>query len=471
MSLNGKNVLVLGLGESGLSMARWAARDGAAAIRVADTRSDPPGRNALAQHAPNAKLRTGAFERDTFAGIDLVAISPGVPLAEPAVQDALARGVPVVGDVELFARAIPDTYRNAQQPSLIGVTGTNGKTTVTALTGAIVNSGGRRCEVAGNISPAVLTALMDCLDRDALPDVWALELSSYQLETTHSLDLDAATMLNVSEDHLDRYADVKEYAAAKSRIFAGSGLQVLNRDDDASLAMRRAGRRVATFGLDQSRCEADFGLIKLGNDFHLAQGETAILPFGEMRLAGLHNAANALAALALTSELGLGRETVFEALRAFRSLPHRVEPIAEVDRIRYFNDSKGTNVGATVAALNGFARMLAGSASRVVLIAGGDGKGQNFAPLRNAVAGPARAVILIGRDGPLIDRALDGTNVPRLWASSMADAIDRARDVAIAGDIVLLSPACASFDMFNHYKHRGDVFTSLVKGLPNARGI
>ncbi len=471
MSLNGKNVLVLGLGETGLSMARWAVRDGAAGIRVADTRADPPGRGALAQHAPNAMLRTGAFERGTFAGIDLVAISPGVPLAEPAVQDALARGVPVVGDVELFARAIPDVYRNVEQPPVLGVTGTNGKTTVTALTGAIVNGSGRRCEVAGNISPAVLTALMDCLDRDALPDVWALELSSYQLETTHSLDLDAATMLNLSEDHLDRYADVKAYAAAKSRIFEGGGLQVLNRDDDASLAMRRAGRRVATFGLDQSRHAADFGLVRRGNDFHLTQGETAILSFGEMRLAGLHNASNALAALALTSELGLGRETVIEALRSFRGLPHRVEPIAEVDGIRYFNDSKGTNVGATVAALNGFARQLAGSASRVVLIAGGDGKGQNFAPLRNAIAGPARGVILIGRDGPLIDRALDGTNVPRLRANSMADAIDRARDVAIAGDIVLLSPACASFDMFNHYKHRGDVFTALVKGLSNAHGI
>ncbi|MFM9888754.1 MAG: UDP-N-acetylmuramoyl-L-alanine--D-glutamate ligase [Burkholderiales bacterium] len=471
MSLKGKNVLVLGLGETGLSMARWAVRDGAAAVRVADTRADPPGRGALAQHAPNATLRIGAFERETFTGIDLVAISPGVPLAEPAVRDALARGVPAVGDVELFARAIPEAYRTASPPSLIGVTGTNGKTTVTALTGAIVNGGGRRCEMAGNISPAVLTALMDCLDRGVLPDVWAIELSSYQLETTHSLNLDAATMLNISEDHLDRYADVKEYAAAKSRIFKGSGLQVLNRDDDASIAMRRAGRRVATFGLDRPRAATDFGLVKRGGDFLLAQGEIPILPFADMRLAGLHNASNALAALALTSELGLPRDRVVEAMRAFRGLPHRVEPIAEVDGIRYFNDSKGTNVGATVAALNGFAKQLAGTTSRVVLIAGGDAKGQNFAPLRNAVAGPVRAVMLIGRDGPLIDRALDGTNVPRLRASSMADAIDRSRDVAIAGDIVLLSPACASFDMFNHYKHRGEVFTALVNGLPNAHGI
>ncbi len=471
MSLKGKNVLVLGLGESGLSMARWAVRDGAAEVRVADTRADPPGRGALAQHAPNAKLRIGAFEREMFTGIDLVAISPGVPLAEPAVRDALLRGVPAVGDVELFARAIPEAYRKAQQPSLIGVTGTNGKTTVTALTGAIVNGGGRRCEVAGNISPAVLTALMDCLDRNALPDVWALELSSYQLETTHSLNLDAATMLNVSEDHLDRYADVKEYAGAKSRIFEGSGLQVLNRDDDESVAMRRAGRRIATFGLDRPHTATDFGLIKQGGDFVLAHGEIPILPFGEMRLAGLHNASNALAALALTSELGLPADHVVAALRAFRGLPHRVEPIAEVDGIRYFNDSKGTNVGATVAALNGFAKQLAGTTSRVVLIAGGDGKGQNFAPLRVALEGPARAVILIGRDGPLIDRALDGTNVARLRARSMADAINRARDVAIAGDIVLLSPACASFDMFNHYKHRGDVFTALVRGLPNANGL
>ncbi len=471
MSLEGKNVLVLGLGESGLSMARWAARAGAASVRVADTRADPPGRAALAQHVPNAELRTGAFDRAAFSGIDLVAISPGVPSSEPTVRDASARGVPVVGDVELFANAMPDVYRNRAAPKLIGVTGTNGKTTVTALTNATVAGGGRRTEAAGNISPAVLTALMDCMDRNALPEVWVLELSSYQLETTYSLNLAAATMLNLTEDHLDRYAGLDDYAAAKARIFNGDGLQVLNRDDQMSSAMRRDHRRVTTFGLDPSLTDDDFGLLRAGGDFQLARGRTPLLAAAELQLAGLHNAANALAALALTSELELDRAGALNAMRAFRGLPHRVEPVAEVDGVRYFNDSKGTNVGATIAALDGFARQLSGTAARVILIAGGDGKGQNFTPLRDALGQSVRAVILIGRDGPIIDKALAGSKVARIRAVSMADAIDRAREVATPGDIVLLSPACASFDMFNHYKHRGEVFSAMVKGLPNAHGL
>ncbi len=467
MKLDGSKVLVLGLGESGLSMARWAARNGAAVVRVADTRAEPPGRTGLTQHVPNATVRLGAFERDTFAGIDLIAISPGVPLAEPAVREASNRGVPIVGDVELFAKALPDVYRNRPHPRLLGVTGTNGKSTVTALANAMVNGGNCRSEMAGNISPAVLTALMDCEDRGALPEVWVLELSSYQLETTQSLDLDAATMLNLSEDHLDRYASLVAYGAAKARIFAGSGLQVLNRDDSASARMRIANRRAVTFGTDRPSNEAEYGLLKQAHGFQLARGDTAIVPFAELRLAGLHNAANALAALGLVSELPLDRGGVLEALRNFRGLPHRVELIAEIDGARYFNDSKGTNVGATTAALSGFAGQLAGTPARVVLIAGGDGKGQNFAPLRAALDGPAREVILIGRDGPLIEQALAGVGVPCVRAASMADAIDRAREVALAGDIVLLSPACASFDMFNHYKHRGDVFAGIVRGLVN----
>jgi UDP-N-acetylmuramoylalanine--D-glutamate ligase len=415
-------------------------------------------------------LRTGAFEREAFAGIDLVAISPGVPLAEPAVREASARGVPVVGDVELFANALPDVYRNHMAPALLGVTGTNGKSTVTALTAAAVAGGNRRAVMAGNISPAVLTALMDCIDRNALPEVWVLELSSYQLETTFSLNLTAATMLNLSEDHLDRYASLDDYAAAKARIFDGDGLQVLNRDDEVSRGMRRTNRRVTTFGLDEATADNDYGLIRAGGNFQLARGRTPLLATTDLQLAGLHNAANALAALALTSEIDLDPMGALNAMRAFRGLPHRVEPVAEVEGVRYYNDSKGTNVGATIAALDGFARQLAGTSARVVLIAGGDGKGQNFAPLRGVLGSSVRAVILIGRDGPLIDQALTSTGVPRIKATSMADAVDRAREVAVAGDIVLLSPACASFDMFNHYKHRGEVFSAIVRGLPNAHG-
>jgi len=465
MDLEARNVLVLGMGESGRSMTRWAARRGAARVRVADSRATPPGLDVIRREVPQAEVRTGAFDRTTFADIDLVAISPGVPLATPAVQDALARGLPVVGDVELFAQALPAMYAGRARPAVIGVTGTNGKTTVTALAGAVVNASGRSCAVAGNISPAVLDALMSAEDAGALPDAWALELSSYQLETTHTLACDAATVLNLSEDHLDRYAGMADYAAAKARIFAGSGLQVLNRDDAATLAMHRPGRARVTFGLDAPRGDDGYGLVRDDARFVLARGGEAILPADELQLAGLHNAANALAVLALTDPLGLPRDRTREALRAFRGLPHRVEPIATIAGVRYCNDSKGTNVGATVAALTGFARQFEGTAARVVLIAGGDGKGQDFTPLAAPVARVARAVVLIGRDGPAVGRAVAATGVRIEHATAMTDAIEVARTLARAGDVVLLSPACASFDMFDHYRHRGEVFAATVRAL------
>jgi UDP-N-acetylmuramoylalanine--D-glutamate ligase len=468
LNLAGMNVLVMGLGETGLSMAQWVTRQGAHEVRVADTRADPPGRAALGQTVPNAALHVGAFEHAHLQGIDLVAISPGVPLALPLAQEASRRGLPIVGDIELFARAIPSVYADRKPPTLIGVTGTNGKTTVTALTGALLQGAGVDAEMAGNISPAALSALMHRLDTASLPDAWVLELSSYQLETTCSLDLDAATMLNLSEDHLDRYSGMAAYGAAKARIFAGTGLQVLNRDDTASLAMHREHRRVMTFGLNEPHNEHELGLLRRDAGFVLAQGVDAILPTEAMQLAGLHNAANALAALALVSELDLPRAALVMTLRTFRGLPHRVEPIASVDGVTYYNDSKGTNVGSTVAALTGFAKQLAGTPARVILIAGGDGKGQNFTPLRSVVDQVARAVVLIGRDGPRIGAAITGTHASLKYAASMREAIELAQAAAQFGDIVLLSPACASFDMFDNYKHRGEVFAQTVRALPHA---
>jgi UDP-N-acetylmuramoylalanine--D-glutamate ligase len=292
--------------------------------------------------------------------------------------------------------------------------------------------------------------------------VWALELSSFQLETTATLDADAATVLNVTDDHLDRYADLDDYAAAKARIFAGGGAQVLNRQDARVAAMRRPGRRVLTFGLDAPAGEDDFGIVLRDGKTWLAQGDDTLLSTDELPLAGLHNCANSLAALALCHAVGLPMSGLVEGLRGFKGLPHRVEKIAEFDGVAFYDDSKGTNVGATVAALEGLGR-------KVALIAGGDGKGQDFSPLKEVIARHARAVVLIGRDAPLIERAIAGCGVPVVHASDMDEAVGRSFAQAQAGDAVLLSPACASLDMFRNYAHRAEVFTAAVQALGQAR--
>jgi len=465
MELKGSRVLVVGLGESGLSMAKWLSRHGAR-VRVADSRPNPPGQEALRQAVPNVELHLGGWRDEDFDDADLIAISPGVPRETPQVAKAVAAGKEVVGDVELFARTLPTHNR----PKIIAITGTNGKTTVTALTGALCRAAGLDCEVAGNISPAVLDALMareDSQRHGGQPaDAWVLELSSFQLESTHSLGADAAAMLNLTEDHLDRHGSMREYGMAKQRIFEGRGVQVLNRDDPASVAMALPGRRVLTFGTGAPSSAEAFGLVRDAGRLWLAQGGARLLATDEMQLAGLHNAANALASLALCRAIGLPFEPLLGALRAFRGLPHRVEFVAEVKGARYYDDSKGTNVGSTVAALAGLSGTLAPGA-KVVLIAGGEGKGQNFSPLADVLTRTARAVVLIGRDAPLIEKAIEkaiaGAGVPLSRAPSMQAAVDAAAAEAQPGDAVLLSPACASFDMFRDYKHRGEVFTALVK--------
>ena len=470
MSLAGKSALVLGLGETGLSMARFLARRGAR-VRVADTRDDPPGLAALAQTVPQAELALGAYRDAAFAGIDLLAISPGVPLATPQVRAAAARGVTVVGDIELFAQALRARHGSAPPlppPQVLAITGTNGKTTVTALAGAMCRRGGLATEVAGNISPAALDALMHCEDERRNPEVWVLELSSFQLETTRTLNPAAATVLNVSEDHLDRYDGMDAYAHAKARIFRGEGIQVLNRGDARSMNMALAGRKQVSFGLDAPHGAEDFGLLRSDGELSLAQGATSLLPLKELPLAGLHNAANALAALALARALDISYTPLLAALREFKCLPHRVEKVAELDGVAYYNDSKGTNVGATVAALTGFAE-LAAHGARVVLIAGGEGKGQNFAPLADPVSRYVRAVVLIGRDAELIARAVASSAVRVLRADDMESAVGQSRAEARPGDAVLLSPACASFDMFRNYPHRGEVFTACVRNIAHAQ--
>ena len=453
MELRDKNVLVLGLGETGLSLARWLVAQGAR-VRAADSRDLPPTFAVLRVELPQVEISCGAFCDETFSGIDLIAISPGVPLSDPAVQRATARGIPVVGDIELFAQQLTtNDYRLTTK--VIAITGANGKTTVTSMVGAMCRAAGQDTEVAGNISPAVLDVLLRRNGKQ--PEVWVLELSSFQLETISTLNADASTVLNVSEDHLDRYADIDAYAAAKSRIFQGDGMQVLNRDDARSLGMMLPGRRHVSFGLNEPSGD-DWGVERNGSDIWLVQGQQRVLNANELQVAGLHNVANALAALALCRAIGLPLAPLLDALRAFKGLPHRVEFVAEISGVVYYDDSKGTNVGATVAALQGLGRP-------AVLIAGGEGKEQDFTPLHSVVAQQARAVVLIGRDANRIAAALQGCGVPVVNAHDMSDAVRQSAALAQSGDAVLLSPACASFDMFHNYKHRAEVFVSAVHAI------
>lgn len=461
LALKDKKVLVLGLGDTGLSLARWLARRGAR-VTVADSRIAPPHAERLRAEVPDAMLVAGPYRQQEFVAAELIAISPGVPLAEPLVAAAVARGVPVVGDIELFAQAL----RNPQstiRTRTIAITGSNGKSTVTEMVGAMCRKAGLKTIVAGNIGLPVLDALTEAEVGGSTPDVYVLELSSFQLETTSSLNPVAATVLNVSEDHLDRYPGMADYAAAKARIFAGNGVQVLNRQDARSCGMTVPGRKTTTFGLDEPKNATEWGLRLSGGETWLAHGAENRMALRELPLAGLHNAANALAALALCDTLDLPDAPLLAALREFKGLPHRVTPVAEIAGVTYYDDSKGTNVGATVAALSGMA-------GKAVLIAGGDGKGQDFSPLRAAVENHARAVLLIGRDAPKIAEVLAGCGVPLFTAATLEQAVTLAAAQAQAGDAVLLSPACASWDMFRNYEHRAQVFVAAVRNLAGEQG-
>jgi UDP-N-acetylmuramoylalanine--D-glutamate ligase len=445
---NGKNILVLGLGDTGLSAVRWLAKRGAR-VRAADTRAAPPALGTVREEHPQVEVALGPFAEALLADVDTVVASPGVALREPALRAAQRRGIEVVGDVEIFAREVA---RVAPGARVIGITGTNGKSTVTALVAAMGQAASLRTEAIGNIGVPVLDAL-DSPDF-ARTELVALELSSYQLETTSSLALHAATVLNVTQDHLDRYGSMEEYAAAKARIFANAAAGVANRDDPRTVAM--AGIGAHSFGLGVPRSDREWGLDAARAS--LLRGTRRLAASDEMAMTGLHNAANALAAHALGTIAGLAQAPMAAAIREFKGLSHRVELVAEANGIRFYDDSKGTNVGAAVAALEGMR-------GRVVLVAGGDGKGQDFGPLAPAVAAHARAVVLIGRDAGLIAAALAGTRVPLARAGSMEEAVEAASSLAREGDSVLLSPACASFDMFRNYAHRGEAFASAARAI------
>jgi len=578
-------VLVLGLGESGLAMARWCARGGAD-VRVWDSREAPPNAAALAQHVPAARLWTGELRDEAFDGVRMVLKSPGLSPADPRIAEPLSRaleaGVLVQGELELFARALADLkVERGYAPKVVAITGTNGKTTTTAMAAMLIERAGRRVAMAGNIGPTMLQTLADCLDLEPvvgeadaagphpsplpegegaspealddsaaeasaeaelpsprategplrgpgrgiegegseepttlippppppptfehLPDVWVLELSSFQLDEAKGFEPTAATVLNITQDHLDWHGDMPAYIAAKARIFGKHAVMVINRDDPlveklipepVPVKGRNAKpieRSVVRFGLDAPKRPGDYGLVvesgmawlvrALEADETLKRGKRGaaveeeelhiqrLMPADALRVRGRHNAANALAALALATAIGCALAPMLHGLREYGGEPHRVEYLATINGVDAFDDSKGTNVGATVAALNGLGADK--SPAKLVVILGGDGKGQDFAPLVEPVRTHARAVATIGRDAQGIEETLANTGVPMQRHETLEAATRWAFERAHAGDAVLLSPACASLDMFRDYKHRADVFVATVQAMAGEHG-
>ena len=490
------HVLVLGLGQSGLAMARWCARQGAR-VTVADTREQPPQLAALHEAVPDARFVAEPFTAALLDDATLRAVyrSPGLLPAEVAdvAAAAQARALPVGGELDLFTQAL--AHLKAEQgyaPQIAAITGTNGKTTVTALTGQLIERAGKSVAVAGNIGPSLLDTLQQHLDAQTLPEVWVLELSSFQLDGTNvgegGFEPTAATVLNITQDHLDWHGGMPAYAAAKAQVFGEQGLMVLNREDPVVMAMLPAAvpvpgkrgktfqRAYVTFGGDMPRRPGDFGLEtvngmtwlvraheadetskgKHADDLHI----TRLMPADALRIRGRHNAINALSALALATGAGCNLAPLLYGLREYRGEPHRVQPIGRVSDVEYFDDSKGTNVGATVAALMGL-----GPDHRIVVILGGLGKGQDFAPLAAPVSRYVRAAVLIGQDAPLIREALADCGVTLVDATTMQDAVQHAARLAHANDAVLLSPACASMDMFKDYADRAHQFVEAVREL------
>ncbi|MRT20473.1 UDP-N-acetylmuramoyl-L-alanine--D-glutamate ligase [Comamonas sp. CAH-2] len=495
--LQGRRVLILGLGASGMSMARWCVRAGAE-VTVADTREAPPQLALLHSELPQARFVGGPLTSALVDGQSLNAVyrSPGLApdVIAPVADAARAIGLPVGGELDLFAAALQGMAQaHGYQPKLLAITGTNGKTTVTSLTGKLLEHAGLSVGVAGNIGPTLLDTLSARIDAQDLPQVWVLELSSFQLDGVQGFEPTAAVVLNVTQDHLDWHGSMDAYAAAKARIFGEHGLMVLNREDRTVMDMLPAPVKVKlqkpqqrahiSFGADLPRNPGDYGIEMVAGMAWLVRalevdqaGRRArdpqeelhlqrLLPADALRIRGRHNATNALAALALAQAAGAALGPMLYGLREYRGEPHRVEPIGIVQGVEYFDDSKGTNVGATVAALTGL-----GADRRIVLILGGLGKGQDFTPLAAPVARYVRAVVLIGRDAPLIKQALQGEGVPLLEAADMAQAVQLASAQAREGDAVLMSPACASMDMFRDYAHRAQVFVAAVQELADEAG-
>ncbi len=525
--LRDTTVLVLGLGDSGLAMARWCARFGAG-VQIWDSRwaspEGPPQAAALAEFVPTAQRIDGPLSAQVLVGVQRVLKSPGLAPHDahiaPLLVQALAAGVAVQGELDLFNQALRDLRADhGYAPRVVAVTGTNGKTTTTAMAAQLIARAGQRVAMAGNIGPTLLHTLLNALDavpRDAaagpdfiaaMPEVWVLELSSFQLDGVTGFEPDAAALLNITEDHLDWHGDMARYAAAKARIFGPRTVRVLNRDDarvarfvpeSAAPAAPRRGAakvrpadpaRVVWFGLDAPCRAGDLGLIVDNGMAWLAraaQDEVAskrgaeaggqaeglhiqnLMPVDALRVRGRHNAANALAALALATAIGCALAPILHGVREYHGEPHRVEHLGTLEGIDFFDDSKGTNVGATVAALSGLGADKA--PAKLIVILGGDGKGQDFSPLREPVLRHVRAVATIGRDAPGIEQALSGSGLNIVRHATLEAATRWCFEQAKRGDAVLLSPACASLDMFRNYGHRAEVFAQAFRTLASECG-
>ncbi|MTI15244.1 UDP-N-acetylmuramoyl-L-alanine--D-glutamate ligase [Sansalvadorimonas verongulae] len=441
--------IVVGLGKTGLACARWLYRSGSL-FRVVDSREEPPGLVDFQRECPGIEVVCGPFDADMLSQADELIVSPGLSLKEPAIAAALASGVAVSGDIELFCRALAE--KQSLTP-VVAITGSNGKSTVTTLAGQMAERAGWKVGVGGNIGTPVLELL-----EQGEKNIYVLELSSFQLETTHSLRA-VATVLNVTPDHMDRYDSLAAYHQAKHRIYRGCTHAISNRDDALSAPLVNESVVQLSFGSGRPPGLNDFGTISEGGKIWLVQGLKRLLRTSELKVRGTHNHANALAALALGFSVGLPMEAMVEALREFTGLPHRCEWIADHDGVSWFNDSKATNSGAAIAAIEGLGADLAGD---VVLIAGGDGKGADFADLKPAVENYVRELIVFGRDGGKLAEAVSGqANISQ--AKDLKDAVKQASTLARNGDAVLLAPACASFDMFASYEHRGDEFRKQVE--------
>jgi len=436
--------LVVGLGSTGLSCARYLQQRGYA-VTVVDSRAEPPMAARLHQEFPGLPVHLGDFNAAPWDSVDMIVVSPGVPIDELPLAGVRDGATEIVGDVELFARAVT--------VPVLAVTGSNGKSTVASLAGAMAQAQGLDAVVAGNIGLPVL----DALQRSPQPALYILELSSFQLETTSSLKCAAAAVLNISEDHMDRYPDLATYAAAKARVFANCELAIVNRDDPLTREIAPLDLPSISIGTDPPHRSEDYGIAMTRDGECLVRGDQILMPCAQIPLLGRHNHLNVLAAMALAAAGGVDDGAMIAATRSFSALPHRMQTVAELDGVRFIDDSKGTNVGATCAALRGMSEP-------VVLIAGGDGKGADFSPLRPALTNKARALVLIGRDADRIARAV-GDTIPVRFAASMQDAVLQARALARSGDAVLLSPACASFDMFDNYIARGEAFRKAVQEL------
>ena len=554
-SLRDQSLLVLGLGDSGLAMCAWARRYGAS-VKVWDSRENPPQLQALREQLPGVDFFSGALTAEHMAGVQLVLKSPGLSPRDARLAAVYESGVPVQGELDLFAAELAELKAERRYaPHVLAITGTNGKTTTTAMTALLAEAAGLRVGLAGNIGPSLLTTLADALDLEPqaiqlpltsdsgamplegeaqeveeegpielpdderplpikppppkgpvfehLPEVWVLELSSFQLDGVQGFEPTAGAVLNITQDHLDWHGDMAAYTEAKSRIFGREAVMVINRDDSLVEALVPApvmvkqgrgksaklqGRRVVRFGLDAPAKPGDFGLVEEGGMAWLVRAREAdetikrmkgeeedeliiqrLMPADALRLRGRHNAANALAALALASSAGCPLAPMLHALREYRGEPHRVEHVQTIEGIDFYDDSKGTNVGATVAAILGLGQDRA--PAKLVLILGGDGKGQDFSPLKQGVMRHARAVALIGRDGPQLRAALEGSGVPMVSFDTLEAATRWAYAQAENTDSVLLSPACASLDMFRNYTHRAEVFVAEVQAIANDRGL